>query len=404
MKQKVIVIGQGFTGRLSIIRSVAEIGCEVIIIALVRYLKDGKTLNTKMPIDGYSKYVSNVHFCYSRGEEDLIDILLERCTDKSQKPIIFPDNDFSASIIDQHYDTLKEHFLLPYIDGKPGEITLWMDKMRQKNLASQLGLNVAKSQVIETKNGKYDLDIKEISFPVFVKPLFSIIGGKAGLKRCNNETELKKHFDLISQNYEGVKLLIEDFKKIEKEFAVLGFSDGKDVVIPGIIEIKKLAHGSHFGVALQGKVMPVAGHEALMDKFKDMVLRIGFVGVFDIDFYLSDGEMFFGELNWRFGGSGYAYTKSGVNLPAMMVRSFLGQNVDDMKKSVNQCATFLNERMAIDDWYLSYMTTSDYHKLEKESDIRFVEDDKDLLPQKKLNDEFRIKLLKRTIKRIIGKK
>ena len=114
--------------------------------------------------------------------------------------------------------------------------------------------------------------------------------------------------------------------------------------------------------------------------------------------------MYFGEFNWRFGGSGYVYTKSGVNLPAMMVKSFLGQSVADMNKSVNHCATYFNERMALDDWYSGYMTTADYHKLEKTSDIKFVEDEIDIFPQKKLNSEFRIKLIKRTIKNLIGRK
>ena len=37
MKHKVIVIGQGYTGRLSIIRSVAAMDCEITLIALLSH-------------------------------------------------------------------------------------------------------------------------------------------------------------------------------------------------------------------------------------------------------------------------------------------------------------------------------------------------------------------------------
>ena len=44
-------------------------------------------------------------------------------------------------------------------------------------------------------------------------------------------------------------MLVEDFKIIEEEYALLGFSDGNEVIIPGIIHF--LTHSkSHFGLAM----------------------------------------------------------------------------------------------------------------------------------------------------------
>lgn len=378
MKRRVIIIGQGFTGRLSIARSVAEVGCDVTLIALIGFKRDFKTLNTTKPIDGYSKYVKQIYFCKGGDDKKLIEILLENCTDEEQKPIIIPDNDFSAAVIDNHLEELEKHFLLPHIHHRQGAITSWMDKIRQKELATQLGMNVASQKLIKIIDKKYTID-DDISYPCFAKPLISMNGGKTGLKRCDNEDELRKHLDYMCFR-QTVDVMVEEFKNIDKEYAVLGFSDGKEVIIPGILEILTMAHGTHFGVAIQGRVSPNTGFEDLVEKFKKYIQTLEFTGIFDIDFYESDGKIYFGELNLRFGGSGYAYTKMGVNLPAMFVKYICGESIQDMQKNIQESATYLNERMLIDEWYLDYINKKEYNRLRKTSDIKFLESKEDPKP------------------------
>ncbi len=405
MVQKVVIIGQGFTGRLSIVRSVAEIGCDITLIVLTHRNKTNGGLIEDKPIDAYSKYVNRTLYCETYNKEMLINLLLTQCVDPNQKTFIFPDNDFSAAAIDQSLDVLKDHFYCPNINWKQGAVVEWMNKERQKQLAQEVGLNVPNSLVIEIKDGKHIIP-DTIAYPCFAKPLVSLVGAKLGLKKCNNRNELEKHLTqlpTLNERYRNIKLLVEDFKKIDREFALLGFSDGQEVVIPGIIEILQLAHGTHFGVAVQGKVYP-AEDNVLIAKFSELIKKIGFVGIFDIDFYESEGLIYFAEINMRFGGSGYAYTKTGVNLPVMMIKSFLGDNIDDLNKKIVQSATFFNERMAFDDWYNGYMSTKEFLHLKKTSQINFIYDDSDTQPQKVFMRDFRRKFLKKTVKQLIGKK
>ena len=396
MAKRVIIIGQGFTGRLSIARSVAEIGCDVTLIAFVSFKRDGKTLNTSKPIDGYSKYVSRIFYCKGGDEDGLINILLGKCIDNQQKPLIIPDNDFSAATIDNHLEELEKHFLLPHIHHKQGEIAAWMNKIRQKELAISLGMNVATYKLINIINGKYTFN-ESIAYPCFAKPLMSMNGGKSGLKRCDNEYELRKHLDFMSDR-QNVQVMVEEFKNIEKEYAILGFSDGKEVIIPGIIEILTLAHGSHFGVAIQGRVSPITGFENLIEQFRKYIKSIGFTGIFDIDFYQSDGKIYFGELNLRFGGSGYAYTKMGVNLPAMFVKNLSGESIHNMQKTIQGNAIYLNERMLIDEWYMDYISKEEYNKLLSTSDIRFLENKEDPKPSSQYQKTLRLRRIKKKIK------
>ena len=91
MKQKVVIIGHGFTSRLSIIRSVAQVGCDVTVIVMTGQRRFRKSLKDDKPIDCYSKYVSQTYYCYGKDGEGLIQLLLNKCADKNQKVIIIPD-------------------------------------------------------------------------------------------------------------------------------------------------------------------------------------------------------------------------------------------------------------------------------------------------------------------------
>ena len=403
MKQRVIVIGQGYTSRLCVIRSVAQIGCEVYVIVMTGYNRDGKTLNTQKPIDCYSKYIQKIFYCPSNDEESLLGILLSQCSnDENQKPIIISVGDFVTTVIDKNLNQLKDDFLFSHIHYQQGSIVEWMNKEKQKSLAKKIGLNITNSISIEIKDGCYSIPA-DISYPCFTKTRAYLPGCKHTLKRCNTESELKDFVRDLGTKF-NLTLLIEDYKEIEKEYAVVGFSDGMNVIIPGIIQIEELAHGNHFGVACRGVIIPIDGFEEIISKFKEFVLNVGYVGLFDIDFYRSDGKFYFGELNLRIGGSGYAITKMGVNLPAMFVKSLLNIPIDDMPQTIKKSATFVNERMWIDDWFGKFISTKECYKYLVKSDISFVRDSEDTGPHNVLYRMLILSLIRKIAKKILGKK
>lgn len=401
MKRKVVIIGHGFTSRLAVIRSLASLDCEISVIVMTWYGHFGKRLDTTKPVDCYSRYVSHVYYCYAKDDEGIINILLSKCTDPSHKVVIIPDNDVSAALIDNNQARLSKYFLFPHINYLQGEVEKWMDKVRQKELAKKIGLNVPSSCVIAVDNHKYNLP-ETLSYPCFTKPLETLRGGKKFLRKCDNESELRALLKWAGAN-DNVRLLVEDYKHIDIEYALLGFSNGKDVVIPGIIQILSMAHGSHFGVACQGRVAPTSGFEEIIIKFKEFVRQIGFVGIFDIDFYESGGILYFDELNLRVGGSCCAITKMGVNLPEMLVRFLYGESFSDMNMAITETATFVNERMCLDDWYSGFISLDEYRSIIYNSDISFVKDRDDPKPYKaylRYCQRMRVKLI---LKKICGK-
>ncbi len=400
MKQKVVIIGHSYTSRLSLIRSVAQIGCEITVIVMTVYKRDGKTLNTKKPIDCYSKYVSHVYYCRRTDKEAFIQILLEHCTDPNQRVVLIPDSDDTVAAIDNNHERLKVHFVFPHICNGSGSIEYWMDKTHQKEAAKQVGLNVAEGLIIDIVDGHYSIP-QNLKYPCFSKPLATMNGGKGGMRRCGNVQELISALDFyINRRTKTGKVLVEDFKEIHQEYALLGFSNGKEVCIPGILKFLTVSEQNK-GIARQGMVMPVGDLKDLVDKFKQFVLKIGFIGVFDIDFYESNGVFYFCEINLRFGGSGYAITRMGVNLPAMMVEFLTGKAVDDMDRTITGTAIYANERMCIDDWYYGFISRKEYHRTLNSSDICFVSDDNDPLPKKIYERDFQKMAMRKFVKDVM---
>jgi carbamoylphosphate synthase large subunit len=308
---------------------------------------------------------------------------------------LIPESDFAVKTIDLHLNLLRNHFALPNIGMREGAVAEWMDKEKQKEQARHVGLTVAECTRISIKNGIYTIPAG-IKYPCFPKP---VDGGKKGLGRCNNKEELDKALRRMAA-IRDMDVMIEDYLDIDKEYALVGFTDGKDVVIPTILHNEQMAHGGHFGVAKQGIVLPVAGYEPLIEKFKKLILSIGFVGLFDIDFLECQGKFYFDEINLRFGGSGYAITKVGCNLPAMMADHF---SEKDWNKSY--CLTvpmsFANERTCLDDWYYGFTSFREYRNTVKHADIGFVKDEEDTSPWKTFNRSVRQMRLKHFVKRCL---
>ena len=374
-RKRVIIIGQGYSGRLSIVRSVAVLGCDITLIAIVPNAD-----HPQKPLDAYSRYVSRCFFCRNHDEKALVDLLLNKCKGEreDEKAVIIPDNDFAASVVDRYLKEIEPFFHCPHIEHLPGEVSRWMDKVQQKRLAREVGLQVANSVMIDL--AQIDTEtLALISYPCFVKPLMSSDCGKVGIGRCDNQNELESHLDLMRKAGTS-RALVEEYKDIEREYATLGFSDGNHVFIPGLLQLLRIAHGSHTGVAIQGKAFPITGNENLVEKFEAFIKRTGFVGIFDIDYYTSGGVYYFGELNLRFGGSGYVFTRMGANLPAIFVNYCYGDDYNMYMRMIETESIYVNERMALDDWSRGYLTMDEMTRISRCADVHFVKDPDDKVP------------------------
>lgn len=392
-KEKVIVIGRNYTSRLGMIRAVGRAGYDVIVVQT-------NGVSPNIDIDSYSKYVVKTVFAREPYRERLIDVLMHLYQEEG-KCIIIPVDDYAASTIDESLDILKNCFYLPNVDMMAGAVNRLMDKEYQKELANSAGLNTVRGWIVDISNGEYSIP-DTIHYPCFPKPQISFKGNKRCMHRCSNKEALEETIKEMVEIKPDCSLLVEEFIQIEKEYGVLGFCRNGESIIPGLVLKRMIGEGSHKGVTKIGEVTLLSEKPELYSAISRFLKLTRFTGLIDIDLYESGGEVYFNELNLRFGAFGYSILCSGVNLPKLFIDSLLHGQVDDSETLLSN-SVCLSEKVNYDDFAAGKYGIVKYRQFDRMADFKFVEDNDDPQPFIMFNKLFRKNLLKNESKYIIKK-
>lgn len=389
MKPTVIVIGSADVIKLGIIRSVGELGYKVISIHLVGSSK-AKLLRMK-PLDYYSKYVSAY---YSTTADNLIDLLINKCSEKDHKPVIFASDDKSVYLIDQSYHILNNYFLYANVNHQEGGIIHLMNKSIQKKMAAEAGLNVAKGWEIPFVNGNYVIP-DDIEFPCFVKGELGYGGGKNLQKVCYDKRELSV---LLDDNRRGpaLPLLAEEYLPIDKEVGFMGISGEEYSKVPVMIEKTETGKGTSSGVTMAGRIVFVEESDKTTQAINRLLLSMGYSGISNLDFIVSQGKLYFLEVNFRYAAYGYGVFRAGVNLPAMFAESVESSNLNSigLQIAIDNDYYYLNEKIGIINVLEKSITWAKYKELKKKADFLMVKSKDDPKPYRMFLFKMAIKYLK----------
>ena len=374
-KEKILIVGRNYSSNLCLARSFGRFGYDAEILRT--FSKKPKFKQFFIP-ESFSKYVKSFNTCViSEEENNLIDKLIK--LSGNEKKLLIPSDDLAVSIIDSHLDELSEYYLIPSIEGKQGKICELMSKERQKTLAADFGIPVAKSCRIKIDCGEFEIP-DGVCYPCFVKPNASIGGFKTQMKRCEDRKQLEDHLSRFSKDKE-TELLVEEYLEIKTEYSLLGLSTKEKTIAPGFFMAEKGGHYSHQGVAMTGVVLPTEERQELIDKLVRFVSSLNYEGLYDIDLIeTEDGEMYFAELNFRYGGSGYAITESGMNLPGIFAEYMLEGKKIPEENTVVPGKHFLSEMIAADELNRKYIASSELFELKRNADITFIDDPYDRKP------------------------
>ena len=382
----VIVIGKNYATALGVIRSLGEAGYGVKLIGI-----NEETVR----IAGKSKYVSQ----YAVAKNDFESLLgaMEGLRDNAEKILVIPSNDGICKMLDEHASRLYQHYLIPNIHDTENALSDFMDKMAQKELAIQCGLKVAEGNWYSTRTQITDSEAKEIKFPCFVKPLASanVIGCKMLFAVCNNKEELNCAIkNAASRNCERV--LIERYLSIDEELCLYGVAGNGEGYAPACVATLRGGFAEHKGVTAEGRVVSSSGLGAMKEQIEDFIRRSGLTGMFCTDIIRSGNELYYVETNLRFGGSGYAATLAGVNLPAALADMAYGIPVT-RPMTVQKEITFLNERIEFDAYIGGHITKREYKEHMSGEQERFIRSEADDEPWR----EFRRMVFRRTTRKTI---
>ena len=399
-KPLVIVLSRNYSTGLGVIRSLGAAGYTVDLIASVK--KKGSAV-----IASSSRYVrKSVEVLSTKIQGDdgegIIRALLSYSGEKDRKKVLFPVDDFTASVVAENREILKEDFVFPDLtDDAPLDLVRYMDKTVQARIASSCGLDVPLQTTVSLRD---DIELgDDIAYPCFVKPLQSITGQKMEMGVFDSKEALYAHLLGMKEFYSDRSVLLQEYLDIEKEYDICGVCLDRQVIIPAVIEKTRIA-GYERGVTMSGRLIPVEELGETAGRIEGMLKGLHYVGMFDLELIKSRGKNYFSEINFRSGGPNYSYYLSGANLPAI-VADELTTGTHDKNHETVDCfgKTFVYEKVAWEDHMRGYMSKEDFLDCINNSDFRLLDDPDDPAPGRHFNKRIRMSAMKHRALQMAGK-
>jgi len=172
---------------------------------------------------------------------------------------------------------------------------------------------------------------KQIGYPVLVRPSY-VLGGRA-MEIVYDETDLKDYMERAVQASPDHPILVDKFLEDAIEMDVDAVSDGKTVVIGGIMEHIEEA-GIHSGdSACSLPPWSVSGRmlNAIREQTRALALELGVVGLINIQFAIKDRVVYVLEVNPRASRTVPFVSKAiGVPLAKLAAKAMLGSTLQEL--------------------------------------------------------------------------
>jgi carbamoyl-phosphate synthase large subunit len=184
------------------------------------------------------------------------------------------------------------------IGTQPEQIHLAEDRDRFGELVNQLGLRQTRNAIAYTVESAKDF-AAQLGYPVVLRPSY-VLGGR-GMEIAYSEEEFDAWVKQTILEDTQFPILIDKFLDEALEVDVDAISDGKEVVIAGIMEHVEYA-GVHSGDS--ASVYPSQTlSENILEQIKDatekLALAINVIGLLNIQFAVKEEELYILELNPR---------------------------------------------------------------------------------------------------------
>lgn len=300
-------------------------------------------------------------------EEEALRLLLDEFAKEDEKPVLVPSSDGAALIIDQNYFLLSEHFIVPGIKGKQGEIAKLMDKFEQIKWARSLGLRIAEAEIIDFENlSNYR---PELSFPIILKPVVSAEGQKQDIRKCADTVSLFQELEILKEKGYH-RILAQEF--VNKDY---------EIELWGAIMVHSDSHP--YLLSKHSREWPQTGgtvcyHEfitdsRLMKQAEDILSKIkgcGYVGNIDIELFMVNGSLMLNEVNFRNSGDIYACFTNKLYYSYYSYLDMIGKDVSEIDFSYNDITTAMDENLdvrhlvfghvSVKQWIMDWKRCSDF--------------------------------------------
>ena len=387
---KIIVLSRNYSTGLGLIRSLGEAGYKVDLVASARRRNSSRIASSSRYVADSREFLKDV--IYEDKGEDICSYLVSAKDTYPEGTVLFPADDYTTSVLDRNRDSLKDHYLMPKTGtDREGDILKLMSKDVQGKIALESGL----LRPWETAVDLNDWAIPEDTpYPCFVKPLKSIDGEKQEMAVCGSRDELKDTLERMKHSFSLRKVMVQEFLNIDKEYDVGGVCLGDRVIIPAVIEKTRIAEHER-GVTMTGRMVPEDVLGDTLPKLLDMLKKIDYYGMFDLEFNRCGDRLYFNEINLRSGGPHFSYFLNGVNLPEIFAKGISGEDISGLNTVIDPYGkSFVYEKVAWEDHINGFMSKKELDEVIGNADFTLLANDSDPEPGKIFAKKIRLSLLK----------
>jgi len=217
------------------------------------------------------------------------------------------------------------------IGTQPEQIHLAEDRDKFGELVSQLGLRQTRNAIANSVEAARNF-ANELGYPVVLRPSY-VLGGR-GMEIAYSEAEFDAWVKQTILEDTQFPILIDKFLDEAVEVDVDAISDGKEVIIAGIMEHVEYA-GVHSGDS--ASVYPAQNlSENILKQIKEatekLALAINVVGLLNIQFAVKDEELYILELNPRASRTVPFISKAtGIAWAKLASLIMVGKSIEELK-------------------------------------------------------------------------
>jgi carbamoyl-phosphate synthase large subunit len=229
----------------------------------------------------------------------------------------------------------------------PDAIDIAEDRQRFEKIARELGIQQPPNGTATSVDEAVAV-AAQIGYPVLVRPSY-VLGGRA-MQIVYDEPTLREYFEQAARVSEERPVLIDSFLEDAFEADVDALSDGKDVVIGGVMQHIEDA-GIHSGdsacvlppyLIKESAIAEMKAHTIALAK------ALGVVGLINVQFAVKFGKVYVLEVNPRASRTIPFVSKAiGVPLASYAARVMLGETLQGLNFTEEVIPTFVSVKEAV---------------------------------------------------------
>ena len=265
--------------------------------------------------------------------DNYVDSLIKLISEQKVNAIISL-NDLELPILSEHKDKIEKTGAKVIISDS-NVIDIAFDKWKTYEFFESINIRTPKTYIDKDKVIE-DISLNKLSYPLVVKPRWG--SASIGIDIVEDERELLLSYELQLNRIKKSILKNASSKELDSSIVIQEKINGEEYGI----DILNDFDGDFYGSFTRKKLAMRSGEtdkavSIINSKFSDAAKKIAehtnHIGNMDCDFFVSNDEIYFLEMNPRFGG-GYPFShEAGIDTPSIYVSWLEGKS--DVQKYDN---------------------------------------------------------------------